>query len=163
MLESIEGGEKLARYSFIGFDPYLVVEGETDRVILKQGRAKKTIEAHPIEFMEELFSFYKPVKIETLPRFTGGAVGSFAYDSIRWFEDIPDNNPDSLQLPLMRFGLYNKVIAFDHLKQEIVIISNILHHPGEKGLKEKYEKACQDLEIVENKLSASIRRPVVSG
>lgn len=141
LLESIEGGEKLARYSFIGFDPFLIVEGYKNKVILKQGKHVKELEAEPHEFIKELFSFYKPIHFPDLPRFTGGGVGYFSYDSIRWIEDIPDENPDALKLPEMRFGLFQNIIAFDHLKQEILIISNILHDKQEKGLKKKYDEA----------------------
>lgn len=153
LLESIEGGEKLARYSFIGFNPFLVVEGKAGQVTLIQGRRRQAIEAHPHEFMRELFRQYRPVRIPGLPRFTGGAVGYFGYDTIRWVERLPDNNPDDIGLPEMRFALYNHVVAFDHLKQEIVIISNILHDRGTPGLRAKFDRAKSLIETIVNKLA----------
>lgn len=155
LLESIEGGEKLARYSFIGCDPFLTVEGWNDKILLKQAAKQKEIEAEPHEFLKELFSYYKPIKIEGLPRFIGGAVGYFSYDSIRWIEDIPNNNLDSLHLPEMRFSLFKTIIAFDHLKQEIVIISNILHDKTEKGLSVKYKQTVAEIEKIEAALGKS--------
>jgi anthranilate synthase component I len=145
LLESIEGGEKLARYSFIGFDPFLNIQGENDQVILSKGKIKKVVDSNPVEFIQQLFEFYKPIRVEGLPRFTGGGVGYFSYDTIRWIEDIPDENPDDLNIPSMYLSMYRNIIVFDHLKQEILIISNILHETGEKGLKKKYDEAAQTI------------------
>ncbi len=156
LLESIEGGEKLARYSFVGFDPFLIIEGFKDKVILKKGKVQQVIEAEPQEFLKEMFSFYQPVLIEGLPRFTGGAVGYFSYDTIRWVENIPDRNKDTLGLPEMRFGLFQNIVAFDHLKQEIVIISNILHDEKEKGLKAKYDASKKQIAEIVAKLQKNI-------
>lgn len=152
LLESIEGGEKLGRYSFLGFDPFLNIQGENDQVTLSKGNVKKVIDSNPVDFIQQLFDFYKPVKIESLPRFTGGGVGYFSYDTIRWIEDIPDNNPDDLNIPSMYISMYRNIIVFDHLKQEILVISNILHESGEKGLKKKYDKAAKSVNTTVNLL-----------
>ena len=156
LLESIEGGEKLARYSFVGFDPFLMLEGYKNKVILIQDKHKKELETTPQDFIKELFAFYKPVHIQGLPRFTGGAVGFFSYDSIRWVENIPDENHDALQLPEMRFGLYKNIIAFDHLKQEILVIANILHEAGESGLKKKYTEAVDAIQLSVERLQKNL-------
>ncbi|MBD3331667.1 anthranilate synthase component I [candidate division GN15 bacterium] len=157
LLESIEGGEKLARYSFVGFDPFLLVESSGNGVTLRQGRTRRTLDADPLEFMRELFRQYRPVHVPGLPRFTGGAVGYFAYDTIRWLEDIPDSNPDDLGLPLMRFGLYKSLVAFDHLRQEIVVIGNVMHQPGEKGLRAKYNEARDSINQIVVRLQRGLR------
>jgi len=158
LLESIEGGEKLARYSFIGFDPFLMIEGEADHVVLRQGGKKKTIDIDPLGFLKELFLFYRPVRVEGLPRFTGGAVGYFAYDAIRWLESLPDENPDEVGLPTMLLGMYRNLVVFDHLKQEIVLICNILHEPGETGLKKKYTEAVAVIDSMKKTLDRSRRK-----
>jgi anthranilate synthase component 1 len=167
LLESIEGGEKLARYSFVGFDPFLIVESSGDGVTLRQGRTRRTLDADPLEFMRELFRQYRPVHVPGLPRFTGGAVGYFAYDAIRWLEDIPDSNPDDLGLPLMRFGLYKSIVAFDHLRQEIVVIGNVMHQPGETGLRAKYDEARESIVQIVDRLQRGLRprqpKPVRTG
>src|SRR3989304_4834126 len=82
LLESIEGGEKLARYSFLGFDPYLIIESDGKKLTIKSGRRSKRINLQPIEYLKELFEKYRPVSMKAIPRFTGGAVGYFAYDTI---------------------------------------------------------------------------------
>ncbi|MDF1545968.1 MAG: anthranilate synthase component I, partial [bacterium] len=135
LLESIEGGEKIARYSFLGFDPFLIVESFEDSVRVTKGKTSTELDVPPIDFVRELFSFYRPIRVEGLPRFTGGGVGFFAYDTVRWVEDIPDKNKSQIDLPDMRLGLYSRIVAFDHLRQEIVVIANILHESGEKGFK----------------------------
>lgn len=141
LLESIEGGEKLARYSFVGFDPFLTLRGSAEGVSVRKGRRTRTFACDPKELLEEMFRVYRPVKVEDLPRFTGGGVGFLAYDTIRWVERVPDDNPDTIGLPEMMFGLYSTVLAFDHLKQEIVVIANVLHETGERGFRDKYREA----------------------
>lgn len=162
LLESIEGGEKLARYSFIGFDPFLVVEGTEDSVLLRQGRRRRRLSVDPLAFLSELFSFYRPAAVQQLPRFTGGGVGYFSYDIVRLLERLPDSNEETIGWPLMRFGLYQHLVVFDHLKQEILLIANILHEPGEKGLKRKYAEANDWIEQSESRLRRSVRRPTES-
>jgi len=157
LLESVEGGEKLARYSFLGFDPFLVMEGKAENICLRKGRHIKRVAASPQLFLEELFSVYRPVRVEGLPRFTGGAVGYLAYDTVRWQERIPDNNPDPIDLPEMMFGLYSTVVAFDHLKQEILIIANVLHDHGQPGLRVKYQEAAGRIERIAERLSKPLR------
>ncbi len=158
LLESIEGGEKLARYSFLGFDPFLVIEGEADRVVLRQGRKKRTVKSDPLAFVKEMFSYYKPVKVGGLPRFTGGAVGYFAYDIIRWIENVPDDNPDEIGLPAMHLGMYRNLVVFDHLKQEMLLICNILHEKGDSGLKDKYDEAVETINRFKKQLAGSRRK-----
>ena len=157
LLESIEGGEKLARYSFIGFDPFLLIEGKSEEVVLRKGRSKQRVACRPAEFLDELFRVYKPVKIEGLPRFTGGGVGYFAYDTVRWVEKIPDENCDEIGLPEMLLGLYSSVIVFDHLKQEILVITNILHSHGQPGLRKKYTEAVNRIDAIVKKLDSPLR------
>ena len=117
--------------------PFLMIEGEADHVVLRQSGKKKKIDTDPLGFLKELFSFYRPVRVEGLPRFTGGAVGYFAYDAIRWLESLPDENPDAVGLPTMLLGMYRNLVVFDHLKQEIVLICNILHEAGRYRPEEK--------------------------
>ncbi|HPC12023.1 MAG TPA: chorismate-binding protein, partial [candidate division Zixibacteria bacterium] len=157
LLESVEGGEKVARYSFLGFDPFLVIEGDDGRVRLIRGRRRHTVEAGPLKFVRELFRFYRPVPVAGLPRFTGGAVGYFAYDTARWIEKIPDANSDPIGLPVMHLGLYRHLVVFDHLKQEILLIANILHDQGKRGLRAKYDEAAATVRSMEQRLSAPAR------
>lgn len=157
LLESIEGGEKLGRYSFIGFDPFLTIYGDHDRTVVHSGRRKRSFDADPIEFIDKLFRFYKPVPIPNLPRFTGGGVGYFAYDTIRWRENIPDANKEAVSLPPLCISIYSSMVAFDHLKQEIIIIANLIDD-GQSDFKAKYEVAVASINEIERRLHGSIKR-----
>jgi anthranilate synthase component 1 len=157
LLESIQGGEKLARYSFIGFDPFLIVKGTADRVTVTKGSESRTIPANPAEFLEALFAEYVPVAVEGLPRFTGGAVGYFSYDSAGWFEKLPNRHSNPIDMPQMMFGLYRSVIAFDHLKQEIVVISNLFHTGSSRQLKIAYDESVAALDQITRRLKTPLK------
>ena len=159
LLESVDGGEKLARYSFLGLEPFLIIESNGHNVTLQQGTTRKKTLASPIEFLKGLFEIYEPAPVAGLPRFTGGAVGYFSYDTIRLMERIPDVNPDEIGLPDMRFGLFSRIVVFDHLKQEIIVIANILHDQGKDGLEAKYEAAVAAVDLYVKKLQATRRPP----
>ncbi|MEA2031937.1 MAG: anthranilate synthase component I [candidate division Zixibacteria bacterium] len=160
LLESIEGGEKLARYSFLGFDPFLVIEGEANRVVIQQNKSTQTLDADPVEFVKELFSLYRPVKIDGLPRFTGGGVGYFSYDTVRWIENIPDTNKETIGLPSVKLGIFQHIVVFDHLRQEIIVIANILHEQGDPGFKAKYDNARSTIKkLIKRLRSVHIKVP----
>ncbi len=172
LLESIEGGEKLARYSFIAFDPFMRVEvsapiNKTDDSKERQikvicGSERETLVATPLKVINRILKRFKPVKIEGIPRFSGGAVGYFAYDTIGWIENYSDINSDEIDMPDCVLGFYQSVVVFDHLKQEIILISNILvDEPipeASLSLKEKYDSAKQWLEATEKRLLKSISK-----
>ncbi len=167
LLESIEGGEKLARYSFIGFDPFLrleipipksgIVPGEkTEILITENGKTTRQTDI-PVHAINNILARFKPVHIHGIPRFSGGGVGYFAYDTIRWFERTPDQNRDMVGLPDCLMGFYQSFVVFDHLRQEIILISNILSGEGSGSLKHKYDNARAWIENTRSKLEAPLR------
>src|SRR5438132_3832459 len=114
LLESVEGGERIARYSFLGGDPFLV---------------KRYRDGQPANFMEDLratMSRFKSVKLPNLPPFTGGAVGYFGYDMVRTIEEIPETGADDLGVDDAVLMFYKTVLAFDRLRHQILIISNVI-------------------------------------
>ncbi|MCX7921285.1 MAG: anthranilate synthase component I [Clostridia bacterium] len=126
LLESVEGGEKWARYSFIGRNPFLTIKSSSYKSLVedKSGR-KKEIEGNPIDILKGLLDKYKTPDLLKLPRFNGGAVGYFGYDLIRYYEKLPGGQIDDLQLPESHFMFTDEVLVFDHLKQKIHIIVNL--------------------------------------
>ena len=158
LLESIEGGEKLARYSFVGFDPFLLIKGTGRGITLQKGNKTRELEANPAEFLEAIFDEYRPVPVEGLPRFTGGAVGYFSYDCIRWFERVPQRHQNEIGLPDLMFGLYKSIVAFDHLKQEMVIISNLLLDGSKASIKRRYQNAVREIDGIIAKLNKPLPR-----
>lgn len=126
LLESVEGGEKWARYSFIGNDPFLTVKSYADKTtIIYQNGEIKHQEPNPMKVIEKLMQDYKSPALPGIPRFTGGAVGFFGYDLVRHYESLPNVLYDDLKLPEAHFMLVDELLCFDHLKQKIHIIVNL--------------------------------------
>lgn len=122
LLESCKGPEQIARYSFVGFDPYLIFKVKNS-VVEIEFFGKKTISArHPVERLRELVDAYKQELIPDLPPFQGGAVGMLSYDFVRYIEKIPNDSPDDLNIPDAHFFMIDKLIAFDHVNHKSWII-----------------------------------------
>ncbi len=142
LLESVEGGEKWARYSFLGYDPILRATCKNGRVTL-EGTENRTVETDkPLSVLREVLSRYRAPHIEGLPPFTGGFVGYFAYAMLGYAEPtlrIKRGAWDDFDLML-----FDKVIAYDHLKQKIVLIVNM----QTDNVLENYGKACASLEAM---------------
>jgi len=138
LLESVEGGEKIARYSFLGSNPSLIFQskGKNIEILQKSGsRFKKnsyTAKADPLDEIKKIIRQYKFVSVDGLPRFCGGLVGYMSYDSVRFFESIPDTNPDDLKLNDCIFVLTDTILIFDHIAHKIKVVSNV-HLEAEKG------------------------------
>lgn len=162
LLESVEGGEKIARYSFLGCDPKIVFKskGTSIQIIYKNGSHERIekLSGNPFEHLRTLIKKYEPHKIEGLPRFHGGAVGYIGYDMVRFIEEIPDKNPDDLKLPDCQFMIVDTIIAFDHVKHKIIIISNAFID-DDPGL--SYKKAVKKIENVIKKIKKNSKvKPV---
>jgi anthranilate synthase component 1 len=130
LLESVEGQEKTARYSFLGSNPYLIFKSKARNIEI-QYPERKTIRrfitsTNPLDEIEKIMEDFKVVDIKGLPRFYGGLVGYMGYDMVRFFEEIPDKNPDDLKLPDAIFILADTLLAFDHINHTIKIVSNVM-------------------------------------
>ena len=150
LLESVEGGERIARYSFLGGDPFLV---------------KRYKNGQPADFMQDLratMARFKSVKLPNLPPFTGGAVGYFGYDMVRTIEDIPQTGVDDLGVDDAVLMFYKTVLAFDHLRHQIHIISNILVDDSHEPLDVQYEEAVAEIQRIEALLRAPLEMPPVT-
>jgi anthranilate synthase component I len=157
LLESVEGGESIARYSFLGRDPARLV-----RATLGGAGA---VGAGPLDALRQAMGGYRPVRLGDLPRFTGGAVGYLSYDVVRLLERLPRSAKDDLRVPDVLFGVYDTVLAFDHLKQRIQIVSNLSTEedgrPLRTGvLRERYARACRRIEAMERRLLRPAASPV---
>jgi len=128
LLESVEGGERLARYSFIGTEPELTLRARDGRVWL-QGEAgtselKLGAGETPLDVLEAKLGQTEVVDLPGLPRFSGGAVGYMAYDIVRYFERLPSTTQNDLMLDDSAFLITRSVLAFDHVRHRILIICN---------------------------------------
>ena len=115
LLESVEGGERLARYSFIGTEPYTTI---------KTGIGQKDGHVDPLTPIQQELSRYRVVSVPGLPRFLGGAVGYLSYDGVGHFERLPSPEADPLGLPESIFMLTTTLLVFDHLRHKIQVVSH---------------------------------------
>jgi len=150
LLESIEGGERIARYSFLGVDPFLIT------------RYRDGEPANFIQNLRETMDRFKSVKLSNLPPFTGGAVGYFGYDMVRTIEDIPKTGVDDLGIDDAVLMFYKTVLAFDHLRHQIHIISNILVDESQESIDIQYRRAVEEIQRIEALLRAPVEIPPVT-
>lgn len=150
MLESVENQEKWGRYTFLGFEPTMCItcmNGELSVTNDKGEVLHSETVTHPATYLKELLKDYKSPKMEDFPSFTGGLVGYFSYDYIKYSEPrLKLDAKDEEQFKDMDLMLFDKVIAFDNLKQKIVVIANA----KTDNLEESYKKASEDIEEIIN-------------
>lgn len=131
LLESVEGGERWGRYSFLGFNPLLHITCKNHEVTIKSGEINSNTKEDPMNVLRGLLNKYKTPHIDGMPPFTGGFVGYFSYEMIGYAEPkLNLKNSDFNDFDLM---LFDKVIAFDHLRQKISIVANYKAEAGEQG------------------------------
>ena len=157
LLESVEGGEQLARYSFLGRNPYKILEFDGSAVTLKGEDGSSTeIDRPYFEVLKELTTAYTEPKLADLPRLTGGAVGYSSYDTVREVEHLPDAPKDELRLPEAVWAFYDEVYAFDHVKQQVVIIKTAFVE-DDSDLKSLYDESQDSLDAMEELVYDSSR------
>ena len=157
LLESAEGGEHIGRYSFLGGDPFLEVEGDASGLsrVTSDG-AREKIDGDPVAALSELQRRYEAQPVSGAPPFTGGAVGYIGYDAIRWVEDIPASNPPDDDMPWVSLAYYDSVLAFDHLRHRVVLVANarVQDNASSEQLEAAYEAAIDRLERLSAVLDA---------
>lgn len=153
LLESVERGEQLGRYSFLGSEPILVFKSKGERIeIIRQGKSEiLRVEKDPLDTLRKIMAGYKAVNSAKLPRFLGGAVGYVGYDIVRFWEKIPENNQDDLNLPDSLFMLSHTLVIFDHLNHKIKVVSYALLERKESP-QVAYRKARHRIDEVIRKL-----------
>ncbi|MFH1260093.1 MAG: anthranilate synthase component I [Elusimicrobiota bacterium] len=153
LLESVEGGEKIGRYSFVSAGPKIVFEGQGNKIKITENgkREEKTVES-PLPELKKILNRYKIAGHEDLPRFWGGAVGYIGYDAVRFFEKLPDTLPDTLKIPDSIFLVNKVILIFDHLRQSLLVVSNAFL--DEKNNPEEiYQNCGQEIEQILNLLT----------
>ena len=148
LLESVAGGERIGRYSFIGTDPYHVI---------KTGPGQKGGEVDPLTLVQDEMDRFRLVPIADLPRFHGGAVGYLAYDTIRYFEPrVPPMPADPQGLPESVFTFVDTLLVFDHLRHDIKVVS---HVRLDGDVDRAYEEAAGKIEDLVQRLSQPLEHP----
>ncbi len=166
LLESVEGGEKVARYSFLGFDPEVIVRSRASKVTIERGSSKEETDRPMLEVLRRLSGQNIPVRFADLPPFVSGAVGYLSYDAVRWFEKIPDSHPDDIGIDDAVMMFFSRLLVFDHVRHQIHVIANVFTGGKTDGLEAEYRTAIDDIEAMEARLEDPIEplpRREVSG
>jgi len=157
LLESVEGGTQVGRYSFLGRDPSIIFEARGQQVTIRRGSQVTKIETtNPLKELKNLTREFVPVSDPTLPPFAGGAVGYIAYDAVRHLEELPETNPDDLGVPDMLFMFTDTIVAFDNVSHKLTVIHNLKARPGD-NLDLLYDQAAGVLQ----QILSDLRRPLV--
>ena len=163
LLESVEGGEHVGRYTFIGIEPYKRMTARGRQIEIDEGGETRKFEGDVFEELKAALSGHTPARLPGLPPFTAGTVGFFAYDVVRLIEKLPATAKDELRVPDALLMFFDQVMAFDHVKKEILLIATAdLARGG------TYAQACERLDRMETRLAAALpetalRRAAVAG
>jgi anthranilate synthase component 1 len=126
LLESVEGGEKIARYTYLGADPFLIVEARGDHIKIRRDVKTTKKRGNVFEALRELSQQFHPAGQQGLPPLNAGAVGYAGYDLVRLVEPrVPPFRKDDLAMPDAVFLFFSTLLAFDHVKHQIWIIANV--------------------------------------
>ncbi len=165
LLESIEGGENIGRYSFIGFNPFsnFIIRGTSFEIQSRHPDVTvlpKLVEGitHPVEALQKIFSHYHTASVEGLPRLASGAIGYFGYETVRLLENIPTPKIDELHLDDALLMFLDTLFVFDNVKRKLLIVSNAYVPAGSSDvvLTTEYEKAVSEIAKMRKMLLKSV-------
>jgi anthranilate synthase component 1 len=157
LLESVEGGENIARYSFLGKSPLYVFRGKGNRISIS-GLKNRQYKGKPLTELKKFFLQFQGVGDANLPNFAGGGVGFVAYDAIRLIEDIPDSGADDYGLDDIYLGIYDSFIVFDNVKHRMYIVANVLTDVY-GSVDKAYRIAVDNITRLEKELSLPFSMP----
>jgi anthranilate synthase component I len=154
LLESVEGGEHVGRYTFIGVQPYKKMVARGTRLTVREGRRESAFDGDIFAELKKALSGHTPARLPGLPPFTAGAVGFFAYDVVRQIESLPSVAKDELGVPDACLMFFDQVLAFDHVKKEIhLMVTADLAREAREGA---YERAVRRLNKMEKRLASAL-------
>jgi len=157
LFESVIGGEKVGRFSFLGTEPFLKFEARGLEVSITKsgepGRAHRFTAPDPFVELEKLIDRYRAVQTPGLPRFAGGAVGYASYDAVRYTENLPNAPPDDRGLPDLSFAFYDRMVLFDHIRKTVLAVAQAHLGPGIDS-RAAYETACARVDELVERLAA---------
>jgi anthranilate synthase component 1 len=152
LLESVEGGEHVGRYSFLGKDPFLILRSRAGRSTIERAGVVTEADDSFVSTLRRLMADYRSPFVPDLPRFTGGAVGYLGYGASSWFEPVlGDLGASSDGADTAGFMLFDTVLAFDHVQHRILIIANA-RITADDDLESLYQFACAKIEFIEREL-----------
>ena len=158
LLESVEGGEHVGRYTFLGKDPFLVLRARAGKAVIEMAGVETTRTEPFVDVLRELMAEFTSPIVPGLPRFTGGAVGYFDYDAAEWFEPSVALDKPQLARDQAAFMVFDTILAFDHVKHRILAIANARVRPG-ADLRGLYDFACAKIGFLERELERNLSKP----
>jgi anthranilate synthase component 1 len=154
LLESVEGGEHVGRYTFIGIQPYKKMVSRGQQITVEEGRRRRVFTGDIFEELKKALSGHSPARLAGLPPFTAGAVGFFSYDVVRQIEKLPSLAKDELGVPDACLMFFDQVLAFDHVKKEIhLMVSADLLREAREGA---YARSVRRLDKLERRLARAL-------
>jgi len=156
LLESVERGEQIGRYTFLGAQPYMTLRAGGSEITIERGKKRERRTGNVFHIAKEVFQQHKPAVSPGLPPFTAGAVGFCSYDIVRQLENIGDQAKDDLDVPDCVLMFFDRLLAFDHLHHQIHIIA-AADVSGETPRK-AYDRAIADIAAIERKLTSGLRK-----
>ena len=151
LLESVERGEQVGRYTFLGARPYMRVQNRDNEIVVHRGNRREKRQGSIFELLKELLREHHPAHLPGLPPFTAGAVGYFAYDIVRKLENIGEHAKDDLHLPDAELMFFDRLLAFDHVRHQIHIIA--MADVRRESPRRAYDRAVRDIAALEKKLA----------
>ncbi|MDD5097982.1 MAG: chorismate-binding protein, partial [Candidatus Omnitrophica bacterium] len=159
LLESVEGQEKIARYSFLGTNPSLIFKSKGSKIEIIDVANKKSrsfiTKENPLDEIKKIMKDFRSVELAGLPLFYGGLVGYLGYDTVRFFEKIPDKNKDTLKIPDTLFILTDTILIFDRLNHTLKIVNNVIL-PKQSGILKKrefYQQTIKKIDSIHNQFN----------
>jgi anthranilate synthase component 1 len=156
LLESVERGEQIGRYTFLGARPYMKLRASGNEITIERGKKQEQRQGNVFQVAKQLLQQYKPAVVEGLPPFTAGAVGFCSYDVVRQLEKIGDHAKDDLKLPDCVLMFFDRLLAFDHLHHQIHIIAAA--DVREESPRKSYDRAVMDIAAIERRLIGGLRK-----
>lgn len=154
LLESIERGEQIGRYTFLGARPYMRVSSQGDEITVERRRKRERRSGNIFQVLKELLRAHRAASVPGLPPFTAGAVGYFAYDVVRQLENIGQRAKDDLNVPDCALMFFDRLLAFDHLRHQIHIIATA--DVSAESPQKAYDRAISDIATLEKKLARGL-------
>src|SRR5882672_3794267 len=155
LLESVERGEQIGRYTFLGARPYMQVRARGREIVVQRGKRQEKSQGSALQVVKELLRRHRPATVPGLPPFTAGAVGYFAYDMVRQLEKIGEHTKDDLSVPDCILMFFDRLLAFDHLRHQIHIIATA--DVSSESPRRAFDRAVADILTLEKKLTTGFR------
>ncbi len=162
LLESVEGGEHVGRYTFFGVDPFQVVSCRGEQITLARGGERLEESGNIFPFLREVGNRFHPVKVAGLPPFSAGAVGYLSYEAVRMIERLPPRVQPDVDLDDALFMYFTSLVAFDHVQHRLYLMANVLTDESAGTLRQKYDDALRRLDQMEEALRRPLRLPRIT-